>query len=299
MSNNYHDVLQVSRNSTLAEIRKKYKELAKIHHPDKGGDPDKFKVISEAYTALSEASKKKATAIDKPTHKYHSSDSMTYEHTIFGDDDFYECLDIDVRVILTTRDIHKGDPIEVVYNRYVDCDKCGGTGLDKEGPSDDCLMCDNTGRINGVECKYCHGKGLIYTNPCTKCDGYKLMMREEKFNINNIRRVRASCTDILAGYGHKSRFYDRIGSVNLIIIYEELLDYKILPDDTLSHDVFLDTSDMLSGTTLEYTKLSGDKVSVKVPPNSKNKDVMRLANEGLLKNDKADRGDLLLILNSK
>ena len=42
-----YSVLGVSRNADISEIRSAYKQLAKEHHPDKGGDPEKFKEISQ------------------------------------------------------------------------------------------------------------------------------------------------------------------------------------------------------------------------------------------------------------
>jgi hypothetical protein len=50
---NFYSVLQVSKNASKAEIRKKYIELAKIYHPDiyKGSD-EKIKSINVAYLTL-------------------------------------------------------------------------------------------------------------------------------------------------------------------------------------------------------------------------------------------------------
>jgi|UniRef100_A0A6C0BLU4 DnaJ-class molecular chaperone len=50
----YYQILGVSRTATTIEITTAYRNLAKIHHPDKpGGDVDRFKEISQAYHILS------------------------------------------------------------------------------------------------------------------------------------------------------------------------------------------------------------------------------------------------------
>lgn len=49
---NYYGVLQVSRKSTQEEIKKAYKRLCLIHHPDRGGDPEKMKDLNEAFEVL-------------------------------------------------------------------------------------------------------------------------------------------------------------------------------------------------------------------------------------------------------
>lgn len=49
----YYQILQIPKTATQQEIKKSYRRLAMIHHPDKGGDIDKFKEIKQAYEILS------------------------------------------------------------------------------------------------------------------------------------------------------------------------------------------------------------------------------------------------------
>lgn len=56
---NYYDVLGVKRDATPDEIRKAFRKLAAKYHPDAGGDEQKFKEVSEAYTTLSDSQKRK------------------------------------------------------------------------------------------------------------------------------------------------------------------------------------------------------------------------------------------------
>lgn len=55
---NYYKVLGLDESATESEIKKAYKKLAIKYHPDKGGDPEKFNKISEAYQVLSCPEKK-------------------------------------------------------------------------------------------------------------------------------------------------------------------------------------------------------------------------------------------------
>jgi len=43
---NYYEILGIEENSPKEEIKKAYRRLALLHHPDKGGDENKFKEIS-------------------------------------------------------------------------------------------------------------------------------------------------------------------------------------------------------------------------------------------------------------
>ena len=56
---NYYDIPGVKRNATDDEIKRSFRKLAAKYHPDAGGDEQKFKEVSEAYTVLSDAQKRK------------------------------------------------------------------------------------------------------------------------------------------------------------------------------------------------------------------------------------------------
>jgi len=49
---NLYDELELPSDCTHNDIKQKYRTLAQIHHPDKGGDEEKFKRIKSAYETL-------------------------------------------------------------------------------------------------------------------------------------------------------------------------------------------------------------------------------------------------------
>lgn len=55
---NYYNVLGVDKSASDSEIKKAYRKKAKQYHPDKNGDQEKFKEVSEAYDVLSDKTKK-------------------------------------------------------------------------------------------------------------------------------------------------------------------------------------------------------------------------------------------------
>lgn len=50
----HYQTLGVAKNATPDDIKKAYRRLASIHHPDKGGDTAMFQKIEEAYRILSD-----------------------------------------------------------------------------------------------------------------------------------------------------------------------------------------------------------------------------------------------------
>ena len=50
----FYQRLGVSKDATPEEIKRAYRDLARQHHPDKGGDAEKFKSIQEAAEVLTD-----------------------------------------------------------------------------------------------------------------------------------------------------------------------------------------------------------------------------------------------------
>ncbi|MFZ2804453.1 MAG: DnaJ C-terminal domain-containing protein [Patescibacteria group bacterium] len=57
-SKDFYATLGVPKTATDDEIKKSFRRLAHEHHPDKGGDPQKFKDINEAYQVLGDKTKR-------------------------------------------------------------------------------------------------------------------------------------------------------------------------------------------------------------------------------------------------
>jgi curved DNA-binding protein len=83
---NYYDILGVDEKATSADITKAFKDLAKKHHPDRGGDKDKFQEINEAHDTLKNSQKRH----DYDTMRKFDSRSTGGggEHPFFNEDIF-------------------------------------------------------------------------------------------------------------------------------------------------------------------------------------------------------------------
>ncbi|KAJ2913163.1 hypothetical protein MD484_g7255, partial [Candolleomyces efflorescens] len=54
----YYKILGVHKECSEVEVKKAYRKESLKHHPDKGGDEEKFKLVSEAYAVLSDSEKR-------------------------------------------------------------------------------------------------------------------------------------------------------------------------------------------------------------------------------------------------
>lgn len=111
----YYNILGVSVDASHGEIKKAYRNLAKQHHPDKGGDEKTFKDITEAYEVLGDDAKRKdydykrnlsnGSAFDDFFRQFNGDFSNmfnnAYGHTVRG-------LDIRITMNLDILDIYYG-----------------------------------------------------------------------------------------------------------------------------------------------------------------------------------------------
>ena len=74
MKPNPYKILKVDLNASLEEIKKSYRQLVKIHHPDKGGDTKVMLEINEAWATLKKKHKNlNFNNQDKDHHSYNYS----------------------------------------------------------------------------------------------------------------------------------------------------------------------------------------------------------------------------------
>lgn len=68
----YYSILGVNKTSNPEEIKKAYRKLAAQHHPDRGGDTQRFQQIQEAYDVLSDPEKRQQYDNPQPEFRFHT-----------------------------------------------------------------------------------------------------------------------------------------------------------------------------------------------------------------------------------
>jgi DnaJ family protein C protein 7 len=72
----YYKILGVARECTDVEIKKAYRKESLIHHPDKGGDEEKFKLVAEAFTVLSDPQRRQRYDMGEEDSEYGGGSGM-------------------------------------------------------------------------------------------------------------------------------------------------------------------------------------------------------------------------------
>jgi len=206
----YYEQLGIGRDANDDQIKKAYRKLAKQYHPDANpGDKsaeDKFKEISEAYSVLSDSSKRKT--YDQFGHAafeqggggggFHGGMDI---NDIFGSffgggvdiGDIFgggrarprprKGADLQMRLNIKFEEAVFGTTKEVEVQTYDSCPTCKGSGAKPGTYAESCKKCNGTGseRITQqsilgmmtkvVPCSSCRGEGKIIKDPCTQCRG--------------------------------------------------------------------------------------------------------------------------------
>jgi len=235
---NYYGILGVNKTATPKEIKTSYYAISMDSHPDKGGDENIFKEITEAYKVLSnkttkddyDSKSKFGANYDELLEIYDfefSNETKNYER----DNDMYrEWKDKEELTIILHIDETFNGSIE--YERYVLCKKCGGCGKDNDSKiaikdetgkiikyfdaSEGCDFCEGTGKWGELDCLYCFGAGKVNGKDCDTCKGEKRIKGKQK--INGIKIKEDNKDHKIEFMGHVSKdIPGKVGHLWLII----------------------------------------------------------------------------------
>lgn len=78
-----YEILELQPGASKEEIKKAFHRLAHIHHPDKGGDAEKFKKISAAYAELKDLPEYVPQAYQNPNDTTHYNPITVDQHNVF------------------------------------------------------------------------------------------------------------------------------------------------------------------------------------------------------------------------
>jgi molecular chaperone DnaJ len=183
MAKDYYETLGVPKTASQDEIKKAFRKLAHKHHPDKGGgDEAKFKEINEAYSVLSDQSKRQdydrfgRTANDQSrsgagregfSAQGGPASGWDFNGFQFGGGGFEDIFsdlfggggfsgargreesgsDIQVDLQISFEEMVSGTEKEVRLRKPIRCTACSGTGGKAGTREATCAACGGAGRV--------------------------------------------------------------------------------------------------------------------------------------------------------
>ena len=240
MSENYYDILGVSKDASQEEIKKAYRKKAHKHHPDKGGDEEKFKKVNEAYQVLSDKEKRKRyDQFGKAGAKSGGFKGAGGFRGGFGGGNFNaEDLgdifgeffsggfgggfsgnrkpkgeDIKINMSITLEEAFTGVEKKKSLKKKNVCEKCKGSGGEPNSGTKTCPECNGAGKIKKekrtflgtvmqeVRCSNCNGSGEVPKKDCSKCKGQGWEEEIKKVKINIPAGIKTGQTLKVSGEG--------------------------------------------------------------------------------------------------
>ena len=205
----FYGVLGVPRDADDAALKKAYRTLARVYHPDRNpGDKkaeDRFKEISEAYSILSDPEKRAQYDRFGVVSGAGAGSDVGFG-TIF--EDLFEGFfggggggrsrsrvrrgdDLRYDLEISLEDAAQGLETKLQVPRLETCETCRGGGVEAGSQPETCGTCRGQGQVRFTQgfltvarpCPNCHGEGRIIKHPCTGCRGQGRVSRERLLKV--------------------------------------------------------------------------------------------------------------------
>ena len=306
----YYEILGLNKNATQSDIKKAYRKLAKEKHPDSGGNEDEFKEIGEAYSVLSDETKK--NKYDRFGHDapkmggFDSNFSDMFNH--FGFNPRNESRnrkgqDSRINIKLTLEEIFEGGTKKIKYNRKTACGTCnsvGGKGVKN------CQHCNGQGVTiehirtplgimqNMVTCNVCGGHGTTYTTECGDCGGQGVINKEETIEIRIPVGVHDGMSMAFAGLGQAIK---NGTSGSLMVVFTEIPHKKFVRNgNDLKLNIKLPYQTLVLGGKIDLETIDTSKIKITIPKYNNIGDTLRISGKGMKHLNSDYKGDLMVVL---
>ena len=311
----YYKILEVSPNASIQEIKKAYRKKAIHCHPDKGGDAEEFKKITEAYEVLSDSQKRKTYDMFGKDGKPQIDPTDIFQ-SMFGRSrgntrkKVQKAPDIKHHIKITLEDIYHGKKIKLQVRRYNICSSCRGKGSDS-GKTYSCDTCNGSGVRNIIRqlgpgmiqqmqttCNICNGKGesIHSKDICKTCNGTK---KEQELHTYPFVLPKGITNDIQLQINDEGNEYieDDEKERSSIMLSVETLEHSEYKRDknNLCKQENITLYEALFGFTRTFTHINKTLYTYFYKKYTKHTDTMCIKNLGMpVFNAENTFGDLLL-----
>ena len=330
----YYEVLGVSRESSLEEIKKEYRKLARQYHPDvnngDGAAAERFKEISEAYAVLSNEDKRRQYdnfGFNNSLFDNFDSESVFSE---FGFGDIFNMFfggfgggsssrtssrkqtrgsHVETKLEISLKEAAFGIEKEVEYTCSDLCEVCSGTGSEDPAGVEKCKVCNGTGQIKYTRqtilgnmvtsspCSNCQGSGEIIKNPCKKCSGKGYYRQKKKINVKIPAGIHNGDSIRVSGEGNSIGRGSISGDL-YVVISIALHPLFIREENNIIAGLDISFTQAILGSKFEIETIDG-KEEIVIEPGTQPNTRLVLKSRGMVELNGYRRGDHIINVNVK
>jgi DnaJ-class molecular chaperone len=268
-----YKILNVSKDASENEIKSSYRKLALEHHPDRGGDAEKFKDINQAYEILSDQDKRDEydTGGSLNSNPFPGFDfasfnqqfqnfGFNFQSHMMNQTQSTQQKTIQGNIKLTLTECYLGVKKSINFITEDACDMC----------AESCKTCNGTGHIEKIQrintglpmnfcqrtiqmCTDCNGSCKTFkTKNCKKCNGEHKIKNNEKIEL-----------DVFPGIHERDVININISKNNKI--------YNLLIRCEINYDKFYrDESNLIYKLDLPFiNSIIGQNNEISLPDNKK------------------------------
>lgn len=255
MDRKLYDVLGVPRTASTSEIKKAYLKLARTHHPDKGGDPERFKEIVHANEVLTDEVRRRrydecGATDDTPQAQGQAGFPFPFEMNmadLFGNMFGFggagpagpagpagqgqqrkgKKPSPSIQTIpLRFEQFYHGYTFEINIHRQAFCGGCDHTGAKKR---ETCRRCNGAGMAAQViqmgpmtmhstgPCPECQGRGIRRIEECRECGGGGFLQQTRKLSVVIPAGCRAQEVFVFPEVCSDHPAFERPGDVHILL----------------------------------------------------------------------------------
>ena len=321
-SDDFYEILGLSRDASADDIRRSFRKLAMEHHPDRVTDPAqkevseaKFKRIAAAYEVLSDPEKK--AKYDQYGSVGAFAQGTGFEGFDFGGfGDIFDAFfggrraagpirggDLRIQIELDFEEAVFGCEEEIRASRLEHCTICGGSGGEPGTQRVACELCGGSGElrrtqsnvfgrfVNVAPCEPCEGEGTVIEHPCKACGGIGREQRNRRLKVKIPAGVTDGAQMRLSGEGDAGLRGGPSGNL--------YVDIAVRPHELFLRDgndlilpLHLNVAQAALGATVTIPGINGHDQPLNVPAATQHGHEFRLRGEGVPHLRGRGRGDL-------
>jgi molecular chaperone DnaJ len=328
----YYETLGVSRTSDGKTLKSAYRKLAMKYHPDRNPEnaeaEKQFKVVSEAYSVLSDEQKR--AAYDRFGHAgvdgsraggsgfggAQGADFSDIFEQVFGDafGDVFgggrrpnsgpsRGSDLRYPLEIELEDAYTGKEVEIKIPTTKTCSTCNGNGAEPGTEIETCATCQGHGRVRVRQgfftmeqhCRACGGQGTTVKSPCKDCDGVGTQATRRELSVTIPAGVEDGTRIRLSGEGAAGT---RGGPAGDLYIFISVRPHELFERD--GADLYCRAPTPMAvaalGGEIEMPTIDGGRKRVTISAGAQTGKRLRLRGVGMSRLRRSGRGDMVVEL---